>query len=359
MKAAVCNEFTKPLVIEDIKIDSPGQGEVKVRYGASSICHSDINLISGEFMRDLPVIAGHESAGFVEEIGEGVTTVKPGDSVLVSSVISCGRCPACLRGLPHLCELRHKLDIKGHLRNRQGQPVFTNSMIAGFAEESIVVESLLTKIPSDFPLDRASLLACGVITGFGAVVNRAKVQPLSSVVVIGTGGVGLNAIQGAAVSGAYPIIAIDALDNKLEAARVFGATHTINARQEDAVQAVKDLTEGWGANYVITTVGTNEAIRQAVTMLGKRGMAVIIGIPPAGGTFSFSPFEFLDDEKVLTACYMGSTNMKTDISRLIALYQAGRLKLDELITGRYPLERINEAIEAVEKGQALRNVIVY
>jgi Zn-dependent alcohol dehydrogenase len=232
-------------------------------------------------------------------------------------------------------------------------------MIAGFAEQSIVIEDQITKVPPDFPLDRAALLACGVITGFGAVVNRARVQPLSSVVVIGTGGVGLNAIQGAAVSGAYPIIAIDTLDNKLEASKVFGATHIINAKQEDANKAVRNITEGWGADYVFTTVGTNTAIRQAVTMLCKRGMAVLIGIPPAGGTFSFSPFEFLDEEKVLTACYMGSTNMKTDIPRMISLYKSGRLKLDELITARYPLERINEAIEAVEKGEALRNVIVY
>jgi S-(hydroxymethyl)glutathione dehydrogenase/alcohol dehydrogenase len=199
MKAAVRNEFKKALVVQEVEIDSPGKGEVKVRYAATAICHSDINFIEGEFLQDLPVIAGHESAGYVEEVGETVTSAKPGDNVIVSSVVSCGKCKPCNLGLSHLCEIRNKLDIDGHLRNRKGKGIFTNSMVAGFAEQSIVLESQLTKVPKYFPLDFAALLACGVITGFGSVVNRAKVQPLSSVVVIGTGGVGLNAIQGAAV----------------------------------------------------------------------------------------------------------------------------------------------------------------
>ncbi len=360
MKAAVCNAFNQPLVIEDVKIDSPGPGEVKVRYAASSICHSDINLISGQFSQDLPVIAGHESAGYIEEIGKGVTMVKPGDSVLVSSVISCGHCKPCLKGLPHLCELRMTLDIKGHLRNQKGQPIFTNSMIAGFAEQSIVVESLLTKLPSDFPPDRAALLACGVITGFGAVVNRAKVQPLSSVVVIGTGGVGLNAIQGAAYVGAYPIIAVDIFDNKLEAARAFGATHTINSKKEDTVEAVKQLTAGLGADYIFVTVGSTPAVVQGFSMSGPRGTTIIIGVPSMKERILSLPVHaFIKDERVVMGGYMGSTNLSVDIPRLVNLYQRGRLKLDELITGRYPLEKINEAMESVERGEALRNVIIF
>jgi Zn-dependent alcohol dehydrogenase len=258
-----------------------------------------------------------------------------------------------------MCDLKHALNDKGHLRNKRGQSLVTMSMVGGFAEKSIVLESQVTKVPQDFPLDRAALLACGVITGFGAVVNRAKVKPLSSVVVFGTGGVGLNAIQGAVLSGAKPVIAVDILDNKLAAAKKFGATHTINLKNEDVVKTVKDLTDGWGANYVFTTIATDAAIRQSVAVLGKRGTAVIIGVPAAGATFHFSPFEFLDDEKTLTACYMGSTNMGIDIPRLISLYKAGHLKLDELITGRYPLTQINEAIAAFIDGKALRNVIVF
>jgi S-(hydroxymethyl)glutathione dehydrogenase/alcohol dehydrogenase len=258
-----------------------------------------------------------------------------------------------------MCDLRYKTDVKGHMRNRKGQSLVAMAMVGGFAEQSIVLESQVTKVPQDFPLDRAALLACGVITGFGAVVNRTKVQPLSSVVVIGTGGVGLNAIQGATLSGADPVIAVDTLDNKLAAAKMLGATHTINAKKEDAIKAVREMTDGWGANYVFTTVATDAAIRQSVAMLGKRGTAVIIGVPSAGATFTFSPFEFLDDEKTLTACYMGSANMSIDIPRLVSLYKSGHLRLDELITARYPLSQINEAISAFIYGKALRNVIVY
>lgn len=359
MKAAICYEFKKPLSVEEIDMDSPGRGEIKIRMAATAICHSDIHMISGDFAPDLPIVAGHESAGYVDEIGEGVTSVKSGDSVVVSTVAYCGKCQPCRMGLFHMCEHKRTLTNKGHLWNKHGKSLVTMSMVGGFSEQSIVLESQVTKVPQDFPLDRAALLACGVITGFGAVVNRAKVQPFSSVVVIGTGGVGLNIIQGAVLSGANPVIAVDTLDNKLAAAKTFGATHIINAKKEEVLQKVKDLTEGWGAEYVFTTVATDAAIRQSVAMLGKRGTAVIIGVPTVGATFTFSPFEFLDDEKTLTACYMGSTNMSIDIPRMISLYKAGRLKLDELITARYPLAQINEAISTFVSGKALRNVIMF
>lgn len=359
MKAAVCNEFRKPLIVEDVEIDKPGKGEVKIRMGATAICHSDIHLLNGDFSQDLPIVAGHESAGYVEELGEGVTSVQPGDRVAVTTVFSCGKCTSCIKGFSHLCDHRWELDVKGHLRNKKGRNILTMSMVGGFAEYTIANEFQIVKLPDDFPLDRAALLSCGVITGFGAVVNRAKVKPLSSVVVIGTGGVGLNSVQGAAISGAYPIIAVDTLDNKLEAAKTFGATHTINAKNDDPVEVIKEITGGWGAEYVFTTVSSDAVIRQCVTMLGKRGTAIIIGVPESGWKFSFSPFEFLDDEKTLTACYMGSTSLKIDIPMLVSLYQAGRLKLDELITGRYPLENINEAIASLANGEALRNVIVF
>jgi S-(hydroxymethyl)glutathione dehydrogenase / alcohol dehydrogenase len=359
MKAAICYEFKKPLVVEDIEIDSPGKGEVKVRMAATAVCHSDLHLFAGDFAPDLPVVGGHESAGYVEETGEGVTSVKPGDPVIVSTVVGCGKCDPCMMGLPHLCVLRDRLNNKSHLRNKKGQILTTMSMIAGFSEKSIVTESQLTKVPEDFPLDRASLLSCGFITGYGAVVNRVKVLPSNSVVVIGTGGVGLSAIQGAAVSGAYPIIAIDTLDNKLAAAKIFGATHIINAKNEDTVKTVRDLTNGWGANYVFSTVATDTVIRQSVAMSGRRGTVVIIGVPSRGATFTLSVFDLMDSEKTITTCFMGSANMKLDIPKLVSLYNAKKLKLDELITSRYPLSQINEALESLEKGKALRNVIVF
>ena len=210
------------------------------------------------------------------------------------------------------------------------------------------------------PLDRASLLACGVITGLGAVVNTAQVGPSSSVVVVGIGGVGLNAVQGAALSGAYPIIAVDLLDNKLAAARTFGATHTINATEQEAPkEIVKELTSSRGADYVFVTVGNIAAVRQGFSMLGPRGTAVIVGLVAPSETVSFTAFDFLRGEKTLTGSSMGSTNLKVDIPNLVKLYQSGQLKLDELITGRYPLEQINEAIVSTEKGEGLRNVIMF
>ncbi|MEE8419371.1 MAG: Zn-dependent alcohol dehydrogenase [Dehalococcoidales bacterium] len=359
MKAAVCYEFNKPLVIEEIDLRPTGEGEVKVRLSATALCHSDIHDIKGELGGDLPFVGGHESAGYVEEVGTNVRSVKPGDSVVVTLLKSCGNCFYCVTGMPHLCESRFQPNGQAHLHNKQGQPLIPKGNVAGFAEYALVDESQVVRIPDDMPKDRAALLACGVITGFGVVVNRARVKPMSSVVVVGTGGVGLNAVQGAAFSGAYPIIAVDVLDAKLEAARTFGATHTVNAGQDDAIEAVKKLTSGRGADYVFVTVGSVAAIHQGFSMSGNRGTTVIVGLPLMKDTLSISPFEFIASERVLTGGFMGSTNLKVDIPRLVDLYQAGSLKLDELITARYPLEKIDEAIGAVESGEALRNVIMF
>jgi len=208
-------------------------------------------------------------------------------------------------------------------------------------------------------MDRAALLACGVITGFGSVVWRAQVKAMQSVVVIGTGGVGLNAIQGAAFSGAYPIIAIDILESKLKAAREFGATHAVNATQGNPIDTVKQLTSGRGSDYVFVTVGNAAAMKQGYQMSGKRGMTVMVGLPSPKDVLPISPLEFIGSERILTGSFMGSTNLQVDIPKLIELYQAGKLKLDELITKHYRLEQINEAIESVERGEALRNIIVF
>jgi S-(hydroxymethyl)glutathione dehydrogenase/alcohol dehydrogenase len=359
MKAAVCYEFGKPLVVEDVELAPPGKGEVKVRLAATAICHSDIHDIKGELPGPLPFVGGHESAGYVEEVGPDVKNVKVGDPVVVTLLSSCGTCFYCITGLPHLCEARFSRKPEVRLRNKKGQPLAQRGGVAGFAQYVLVNESQIMIAPKKMPLDRAALLACGVITGFGAVVNRAQVKPFRSVIVVGTGGVGINAIQGAAYSGAYPIIAVDVLDTKMKTAIDFGATHTINAKRDDAVEAVRQLTSGRGADYVFITVGSVAAIRQGLSMSGPRGTTVVIGLPPVKDMLSLSPLELVGAEKTLTGGYMGSTNLKVDIPRLIALYQTGRLKLDEIITGRYPLERINEAIESTERGEALRNVIMF
>lgn len=359
MKAAICYDFGKPLVIEDVEIDPPKKGEVKVRVAATGVCHSDLHDIKGELPGPLPFIPGHECAGHVVETGEGVTAVREGDPVVVTFIPHCGRCFYCTGGFPHLCRTPWPLDTETRLRNRAGRPLIAKAKTGGFAEYVVVEESQAVRIPADMPLDRAALLACAVITGFGAVVNRMRVRPMSSVVVIGCGGIGLNVLQGAAFSGADPIIAIDVVDRKLEASTVFGATHAVNAAQCDAADAVKQLTGGTGADYVFVTLGSAKAIQEGFSMTAPRGSAVIIGLPPVKESITLPPLEFVRDERTLTGCFMGSINLGIDIPRLASLYLGGRLKLDELITGRYPLDRINDAIASLDGGEALRNIIVF
>jgi len=357
MKAAVCYEFGKPLVIEEVTLDPPKTGEVKVRMAATAICHSDIHTIRGELNFPLPCVAGHESAGYVEETGPGVTTVKPGDNVIISLLASCGRCYSCVHAHPENCEFDWPLSHESRLHNMKGQPLVHVTRTATFAEYAVVDQSQVVAIPKDMPMDRAALLACGVITGFGAVVNRAQVRPMSSVVVIGTGGVGLNAIQGARISGADPIIAVDILDSKLETAKQFGATHGVRADGKDPIKAVKDITNGRGADYVFVTVGSVPALQQSYPMTAIMGTVVTVGFPPHGGTWTLPGF--LWGEKTITSCNMGSTKLSVEIPKLISLYREGRLKLDELVTAHYPFDKINEAIENAEKGKALRNVLMF
>jgi len=360
VKAAVCYEFRKPLVVEDLVMRTPHPDEVIVKVAATAICHSDLHDIHGDFGGGLPFVGGHETAGYVEEAGSGVTSVATGDPVVVSLLESCGKCFYCITGRPYFCETKVTYDVRGTLKNQNGDEVIQKARVGGFAEYVLVHESQLVKIPKDFPMDLASLLACGVTTGFGAVVNRAKVPPLSSAVVIGTGGVGLNSVQGAATCGANPIIAVDILDSKLTRAKEFGATHGVNAKETDAVAAVKELTGGRGADYVFVTVGNSVALQQAFAMLARRGTAVMVGLPPASDPpVSLPAAQFALTEKTVTGGFMGSICPQVDIPALIALYKAGRYKLDELIAGRYPLEKINEAIESSAAGEALRNVVVF
>jgi Zn-dependent alcohol dehydrogenase len=363
LKAAVCYEFNKPLVIEDVKMDELKKGEVKVRISVAAICHSDIHSIKGEHGRcRLPALAGHEVSGYVEEIGEGVTYVQPGDPVVCCLVrAGCGHCYYCITGLPNFCENWHfEFQRLGPYRNKDGkQLILLGGLYAGFVEYTIVPEDGVVKIPKDMPMDRAALLGCGVISGFGGVVNGAKVKPFSSVVVMGTGGVGLNAIQGAAFVGAHPIIAADVVDSKLETARSFGATHTINIKKEsDPIMAVKKMTYGRGADYVFITVAGIQPKRQGFLMLAPNGMEIMIGHGIREMLSDWDAVEFVGG-RMITGCAMGASRIRVDIPRLIELYQAGRLKLDELITRKYQLEQINEAIEDAEKGEALRNVILF
>lgn len=363
MKAAICYEIGKPLVIEEVTLDPPGKGEVKIRMAATAICHSDIHAMKGEHGNiQLPAIAGHEICGYVEEIGEGVTYVKKGDKVIGSIIPEgCGQCYYCRVGLSSQCTTnRLYLYGKGKYVNKKGQRLTQYAgAVAGFAEYATIPEVNLVKVPEDLPVDRACLLACGVIAGFGAVLYRARVTSNSSVAVVGCGGVGLNAIQGALYVGAYPIIAVDIRDNKLENAKIFGATHTVNAKTEkDPIKKVREITYGRGADYVIVAVAGIEILRQGFMMSARDGTTCIIGHGFGEKLSAFTPLDFMGGKK-LTGSAMGAVRLRIDIARLIELYKVGRLKLDELVSGHYPFDKINEALVSSEKGDVIRNVIMF
>lgn len=362
MKAAVCYEFGQPLVIEDVIIDPPQAGEVKVQIRAVAICHSDVHLVRGDWKNwssNPPVIAGHEGAGRVVDVGPGVTRANVGDAVVVSLLRACGQCFYCTSGSPFLCEGKFALHSERRLHRPTGEAIQQGISTGAFAEYAVVDQSQVAPIPADMPFDRACLLACGVITGYGAAVNTAQVTPGSSVVVVGAGGVGLNAVQGAHLSGAYPIIAVDVLESKLTASRTFGATHTFHAKQTDVVAEVRALTGGRGADYALVTVGHPASLEQSLNFVRRGGTIVSVGMPNTGATAALPMGDFTYNGQRLLGSNVGSTRLNVDIPRLVGLYQSGRLKLDELITRRYPLDQINDAIESMERGEALRNVIVF
>ena len=359
MRAAVCREFGAPLAIEELYLDPPEAGEVRVNLAACAICHSDIHFAEGAWGGRLPAVYGHEAAGIVESVGAGVDAVRPGDRVVISLIRSCGRCFFCTRGEPFLCEAEFPIDTGGRLRTTGGESVKAGLRTGAFAEQVVVDASQLAAVPDFMPLDVASLLACGVITGLGAVVTTARVPVGSSVVVIGTGWVGLNSVQGARLSGAEPIVALDLSPAKLETATTFGATHTLDPAACDPRMEVRTLTGGRGADYVFVTVGSTEALEQGLGLLRRGGTLVVVGLPPSGATFGVPAVDFAYDGQRILGSNMGSTRLGIAVPKLVDLYRQGRLKLDELITERYPLERINEAIAAAGDGGTLRNVIVF
>jgi Zn-dependent alcohol dehydrogenase len=359
MKAAVCREFGKPLTIEDIDVNPPQAGELKVDLSACAICHSDIIYMDGGWGGKLPAVYGHEAAGVVAEVGSGVNNVVPGDHVVVTLIRSCGHCRYCSQGKPVICDTSFHLDAESPLNSKQGQPIQQGLRTGAFAETVTVDASQVVVIPKTVPLDSASLLACSVITGLGAVINTADVEPGSDVVVTGTGGVGLNSVQGAVLAGARTIIAIDLADDKLRAAKDFGATHAINGSTQNAVEEVLKLTDGRGVDYVFITVGAKPAIEQAFKLLSRGGEAVIVGMPESGVMTEFDPGAFAGYGQRVLGSKMGSARIDIDIPMLVDLYQQKRLKLDELITARYALDDINEAITSVRNGEALRHIIVF
>jgi S-(hydroxymethyl)glutathione dehydrogenase/alcohol dehydrogenase len=362
MKAAVLYDVATPLAIEELTLLPPKAGEVRVRYVASGVCHSDLHYIKGDRPYPKPVVLGHEGAGIVEEVGAGVTYAKPGDHVILSFVPACGRCTYCVEGRPNMCAVRYSLNGNlpdGSTRLRKGiQEIKHFACMSSFAEYGIVPEGSLVKVPERMPLDKAALVGCCVTTGVGAALWTAKVEPGSSVVVIGCGGVGLNVIQVAALAGAEQVIAVDVLPNKLEYAKQFGATMTINARDADPVEAVRELTGGEGADYAFEVIGLTQTAQQALLCTRRGGKAVIVGVIRHGEQLSIDP-DFLHQDRVLMGCTYGSANMRAAMPKLVDLYLAKKLRLDELVSRTYRLDEINTAFEALERGEVARSIIRY
>jgi S-(hydroxymethyl)glutathione dehydrogenase/alcohol dehydrogenase len=359
MKAAVFREVGQPLTIEDIQISKPGPREVLVRTSAVGVCHSDLHFIEGLYPAQTPMILGHESAGVVEQVGSDVTYVKPGDHVISCLSVFCGHCEQCLTGHMSLCnspETKRGEEDEPRL-SQDTKPVQQFASLGSFAEQMLVHEHALVKVREDMPMDRAALIGCAVTTGLGSVFHTAKVEPGSTVAVIGCGGVGLSCINGAALAGASQIIAIDMVDSKLEMAKTFGATHVINGSSGDAVQQVQELTKG-GVHYSFEAIGLKQTAEDAFYMLRPGGTATVIGMIPIGVKIELMGFMFLQEKKI-QGSMMGSNRFRVDMPRFIDFYLQGKLHLDEMISKRIKLDEINEAFTEMKTGELARSVIVF
>ena len=359
MKAAVLREVGKPLVIEEVMIDKPGPREVLLRTAAAGVCHSDLHFVEGLYPFRLPVVLGHESSGVVEQVGSDVTYVRPGDHVITCLSAFCGHCEACTTGHPSICdgrETRRRRDEQSRLyQGETDVQQFAN--LSSFAEQMLIHEHALVKIGEDIPLDKAALIGCGVTTGVGAVHNTAKVEVGSIVAVIGCGGVGLSCINGAALSGAGRIIAIDQVEKKLKLAKHFGATDTINASTTDVVEHIKEMTSG-GVHFSFEAIGLKKTTEQAFDMLRPGGAATVIGMVPYGTKIEIHAADFLQEKKIL-GCQMGSNRFRVDMPRYVDFYLSGRLKLDQLLNRHIKLNDVNAALDQLKTGEVARNVILF
>ena len=356
IRAAVCREYNAPLTIEEVTLRAPDVGEVEVEIAAVAICHSDISFWQGGFGGALPAVYGHEAAGKVTALGEGVTGISVGESVCVTLIHACGHCTPCLSGRPVICATPVDNMGQSPIAAPDGTPIFQAMSTGAFAEKVVIDQSQVCVIPPEMTMDAASLISCGVITGVGAAVFSADIDVGQDVVVIGAGGVGLNAIQGARIAGARRIVAVDTLESKLEVARQFGATDVVLAEGKPWAAVKKIL--GRGADAVLVTVGAAQVYDQAPRYLGWGGKVVMVGMPHGDKTSSFSPLIMASLGQAIVGSKMGDMVIKRDIPWIVDLYQQGRLKLDELISGRWSLDQINEAIEDTRSGAARRNVIM-
>jgi S-(hydroxymethyl)glutathione dehydrogenase/alcohol dehydrogenase len=362
MKAAVLNAIPGQLDIEDISIDSPGPREVLIETKAAGLCHSDLHFMEGLYPHPCPAVLGHESAGVVVEVGSDVHYVKPGDHVITCLSAFCGHCEQCISGHLSRCDNKNTELVRSQDKpprlSRDGEPVNTFLHLSSFAEQMLVHEHALVKIAPEMPLDKAALIGCGVTTGLGAVFRTAKVEPGSTMAVIGCGGIGLSAIQGGRIAGANKVIAIDTNPTKLELAQTLGATHVVDASAGDAVEQIRDLTDGAGVHHSFEAVGLKQTAEDAFNMLRNGGQATVIGMIPVGTKVELHGVEFLYEKK-MTGSNMGSNQFRTDMPRFVEMYLDGRLMLDEMVSRTIELEQINEGFAEMKTGNVARSVITF
>jgi len=359
MKAAVLRQTKTPLVIEDVQISKPGPHEVLIRTAAAGVCHSDLHFVEGSYPYPLPAVLGHESAGIVEQVGSEVRTVKPGEHVITCLSAFCGHCEFCLGGRMSLCVSPETRRGKGDApRLKEGAGDMNQFLnLSSFAEQMLIHEHACTRIRPDMPLDRAALIGCSVTTGVGAVIHTSNVRPGETVAVLGCGGVGLAAVNGAAIAGAGRIIAIDMQGSKLNLAKEFGATDVINPADGDPVKQVMDLTGG-SVHHSFEAIGLKQTAEQAFRMLRRGGTANIIGMIPVGVSIELMGADFLG-EKRIQGSLMGSNRFPIDMPRFVDFYMSGKLKLDQMIAQRIKLEQVNDALDELRRGELARSVIVF
>ena len=370
-KAAVLHEMgldapyaeSRPLAIEELDLEPPGEGEVLVRVGAAGLCHSDLSVITGSRPRPMPMAIGHEAAGEVVEPGSGVDDLTPGDHVVMVFVPSCGHCLPCAEGRPALCEPGAAANAEGTLfsgarrLSREGTAVNHHMGVAAFSEHVVCARHSLIKIDKSLSLEEAALFGCAVLTGVGAVVNTAKAAPGTTAAVIGLGGVGLNAMLGALMSGCRQVIAVDLNDDKLALARQLGATATVNAGDADAVEQVRDLTSG-GVDNAFEMAGSVKALELAYNITRRGGATVTAGLPHPDHHYELQHVHLVAEERTLKGSYIGSCVPLRDVPRYIALYQAGRLPIDRLMSDRIGFDDLNAAFDRLAQGQTVRQILV-
>jgi S-(hydroxymethyl)glutathione dehydrogenase / alcohol dehydrogenase len=361
MKAAVLYEPNTPLKIEDVELDDPQQNEILVKLVATGVCHSDLHLMKGDMPHPMPFVPGHEGAGIVEKVGPGVTTVQPGDHVILMVAFSCGKCRFCVEGRPTMCVENLPIQMMGtlpggHTRlHKDGKPLQHLFGLACYAEKVVVHERSAVKVRQDAPLDICCVLGCGASTGIGAAINSTGLRPGESIAIFGCGGVGLSAVMGARLANAGAIIAVDVIESKLAKAKELGATHTINASQDNPSAKITEILGG-GADYALEFIGNVNVTMQAFASIRAGGKMIVAGISPLTDVLTIAPFEFLIG-KTITGTVQGDVIAPIHIPRYVDLYMAGRLPIDKLITRSYTLGQINEAFEAMQKGEVIRSVI--